>query len=110
MKWVLKTSSVRVAKTREEATFRSIDEIPMDLRREIKQALEGPDSETIYIANQAAYNHIEELTQQRQGAQGGSLATGRDLSRGQRLAWAGLGAALSAATLTWILLTLLDKQ
>ena len=110
MKWVLKVSSVRIAKMREEVTFRSVDEIPMGLRREIKQALEGPDSETIYIANQAAYKHIEELTQQRQETQAASPATERDLSRGQRLAWAALGAALSAATLTWILLTLLNKQ
>ncbi|HUG81892.1 MAG TPA: hypothetical protein VML01_09525 [Bryobacterales bacterium] len=93
MKWVLKTSAVHVAKTRQQVTFRSLHDVPADLRREMKKALEGPDSETIYIANPAAYELMEKR---------------RDPSRGKRLFWAGLGAALSAATITWVVLTLFD--
>ncbi len=94
MKWVLKTSAVHVAKERGEATFRSMHEVPADLKREIKKALEGPKSQTIYIANQAAYERLESR---------------REPSRGKTLVWAGLGAALTAAALTWVVLSLFDR-
>ena len=100
MKWVVKTSAVRVAKTSEEMTFRSLHDVPDDLRREMKKALEGPDSETIYIANPAAYELME------------SRRNPNPPSGSNRLLWTGvgaLGAALSAA-ITWAVLTLFGKQ
>lgn len=71
-----------------------MNEVPADLRREMKKAFEGPESQTIYIANQAAYERLESR---------------REPSRGKMLVWTGLGAALSAAALTWIVLSLFDR-
>jgi len=105
MTWVLKTSAVRVAKREQEATFRSLKEIPVELKREMKKALEGPESETIFIANRAAYKRMEEITRRTYGA----AAEAHRLRRGRRLFWAAAGAALSSATLTWIILRLFDR-
>ena len=60
MKWVLKTASVRVATKDKESVFRSIEDVPPELREEIREALSGPNAETIYIANQEACKLIQE--------------------------------------------------
>ena len=58
MKWVVKTSSVRVATSGEERVYRSLEDVPPELRRKIRKTIEGPNSETIWIANQEAYERI----------------------------------------------------
>ena len=108
MNRVLKTSSIRIATARKEAYFRSVEELPSELKKEIKKALEGPDTETLYIANQAAYERIGELTWQRQDSESG--VEEKQLFHRKRQALATLGALLSAAALTWVVLTLFDKR
>ena len=58
MKWVLKTSSVRIATGDQDVVYRSIQDAPPELRERIKEVLQGPDSETIFIANQEAYDRL----------------------------------------------------
>ena len=108
MNRVLKTSSIRIATARKEAYFRSVEELPSELREEIEKALEGPDTETLYIANQAAYERIGELTRERQDSE--SATEEKQLFHRKRQALATLGALLSAAALTWVVLTLFGKQ
>jgi ferric-dicitrate binding protein FerR (iron transport regulator) len=67
MRWVLKTSSVRVATAEHEQVYRSLEDVPTDLQKEIRKTLEGPNSDTIYIANQEAYERIKELTHELPG-------------------------------------------
>lgn len=107
MNRVLKTSSIRIATARKEAYFRSVEELPSELKKEIKKALEGPDTETLYIANQAAYERIGELTWQRQDSESG--VEEKQFFHRKRQVLATLGALLSAAALTWVVLTLFDK-
>ena len=58
MKWVLKTSSVRVATSDDDRVYRSIQDAPEELRARIREAIEGPDARTILIANQEVYDQI----------------------------------------------------
>ena len=109
MNWVVKTSTIRVATTKKQASFHSVDDLPHELKRDIKKALEGPDTETIYIANQAAYERIGELAREQDESKRESNSEARHFHR-KRLAMAALGAALSAAALTWVALTLFGKQ
>lgn len=60
MKWMLKTSSVRVATAQKDRVYRSIEEAPPELRDKIRKVLGGPNVETILIANQEAYDQIAE--------------------------------------------------
>ena len=108
MNRVLKTSSIRIATARKEAFFHSVEELPQELRQEIKRALEGPDTETLYIANQVAYERIEELTWESQDSE--SAAEEKQLFHRKRRALAALGATLSGVALTWVVLTLFGKQ
>ena len=58
MKWVLKTSSLRVATLDDDRVYRSIQDAPAELRDRIREAIEGPDARTILIANQEVYDQI----------------------------------------------------
>ena len=58
MKWVLRTTSVRVADEQGERLYGSLDDIPPEMREKILDSLDGPHSQTILIANQKAYDHI----------------------------------------------------
>ncbi len=58
MKWVLKTSSVRVGTSDDDRVYRSIEDAPAELRDRIREAIEGPDARTILIANQEVYEQI----------------------------------------------------
>ena len=112
MKWVLKTSSVRVATREKEGVYRSIEDVPTDLRDEIQEALAGPNTETIYIANQQAYERIKEHQSSKRG--GGAFSevpspapTGR--FRGWRMALAASFLTTSALALLWLWLILGGK-
>jgi len=109
MNWVVKTSTIHVATANKQASFQSVDELPRELKQEIKKALDGPDTETIYIANQAAYERIGELVREQEESKREFNEEGQHFHR-KRLALAALGAALSAAALTWIVLTIFGKQ
>jgi hypothetical protein len=60
MKWVLRTSSVRVADEQGERLYRSLEDVPPEMRDKIVESLNGEDSQTILIANQKAYDRIAE--------------------------------------------------
>ena len=109
MNWVVRTSTIHVATAKKQASFQSVAELPRELKQEIKKALDGPDTETIYIANQAAYERIGELVREQEESKREPYEEEHHSHR-KRLALAALGAALSAAALTWIALTLLGKQ
>ena len=58
LKRVVKTSAVRVASARGDWLYRSLEDVPPTLRSKIAETLSGPDSETIIIANQEAYDRV----------------------------------------------------
>ena len=58
MKWVVRTSAVRVATRRGERVYSSLDDLPQPLQDQARHSLDGPDSRTILIANQEAYKRI----------------------------------------------------
>lgn len=58
MKWVVKTSSVRISTELGDRAYRSLEEVPEELRARIRETLEGPNAETILIANQEAYDRV----------------------------------------------------
>lgn len=58
MRWVVKASSVRVSTLQGDRIYRSLEDIPPELRDRIRSTLEGPNAETILIANQEAYERV----------------------------------------------------
>lgn len=60
MKWVGKTRTVRIATHEGDRVYHSIEDVPPELRQVVKQTLEGPNSETVLIANQEAYERLNE--------------------------------------------------
>ena len=110
MRWVLKTSSVRVATREKEGVYRSIEEVPADLHEEIQEAFAGPNTKTIYIANQEAYERIKEHQSLKRGTgEFGELlsppAAGR-FGAGWRMALAAGFSTMSALALLWLWLIL----
>ena len=59
MKWVVKTSSVRVSDGEGDRVYRSLDDVPEELREKMRKTMDGPSSQTILIANQEAYDHAQ---------------------------------------------------
>ncbi len=60
MKWLLRTSAVRVADEQGDRLYSSLEDVPVELRDKIVDSIEGSDSQTILIANQNAYDEIAE--------------------------------------------------
>ncbi len=58
MKWVVRTSAVRVATREGQRVYRSLDDLPQPLQDQARQSLDGANSRTILIANQEAYDRI----------------------------------------------------
>jgi hypothetical protein len=58
MRWVAKTRTVRIATHEGDQLYHSIEDVPPELRQIVKQTLEGPNSETVLIANQEAYDRL----------------------------------------------------
>ena len=58
MKWVMQTGFVRVASARGDRIYRSVEEMPEDLRAKAEAALDSDNSETILIADPDAYERI----------------------------------------------------
>ena len=57
---VIKTASVRVAAGEEDRVYQSLEDIPPELRHQLRQAIQGPHSETIIIADEAGRQRIFE--------------------------------------------------
>ncbi len=60
MKWLLRTTSLRVSDASGERLYESLEEAPEALREKVASSVNGPDSQTILIANQKAYDQIAE--------------------------------------------------
>lgn len=60
MKWVAKTRTVRIATGEGDRLYHSIEDVPDELRQIVMQTLEGPNSETVLIANQEAYDRLSQ--------------------------------------------------
>lgn len=60
MKWILRTTSVRISDAQGERVYDSLEETPAELREKVIDSVNGPDSQTILIANQKAYDQIAE--------------------------------------------------
>lgn len=109
MRWVGKTRSVRIATHDGDRVYHSIEDVPPELRQIVMQTLEGPNSETVLIANQEAY---ERLNQQfRELPNGLEEVTDKpdpDANRRQARiwAWAVAGSLLSVGSLwlAWVFL------
>lgn len=63
MKWVAKTSSVRVSDQSGDRVYQSIEEVPEELRERIEKAIEEP-AQTILIANPEAMREIESAAEE----------------------------------------------
>jgi hypothetical protein len=55
---IVKASSVRVAAGETDEVYSSLDDLPADLRRQLQRALNGPESETILIADEKGREHV----------------------------------------------------
>jgi len=55
---VVKTSTVRIAEGETNRVYRSLDELPPETRGKLQKALDGPDSETIVIADERGREKI----------------------------------------------------
>jgi hypothetical protein len=60
MRWVAKTRTVRIATGEGDSLYHSIEDVPPELRQIVMQTLEGPNSETVLIANQEAYDRLSQ--------------------------------------------------
>ena len=60
---VAKTATVRMAEGEDERVYRSIAEIPPEIRRKIQKAIHGPDADTIIITNPEGREKILEVIQ-----------------------------------------------
>lgn len=58
MKWVLKTSTLRIVTKDKDRIYHSIEDVPPEMQELIRQTLRGPNTETIFIANQEAHSRI----------------------------------------------------
>ena len=55
---IVKASSVRVAAGETDRIYNSLDDLPSDLRRQLQRALNGPESETILIADEKGREQV----------------------------------------------------
>ncbi len=56
----MKTSQVRVAAGDEDRVYPSLEDVPADLRRQIRRVLSGPLTDTIVIADEGGRRRIFE--------------------------------------------------
>jgi hypothetical protein len=105
MKWVGKTRTVRIATDEGDRTYHSIEDVPTELRQVVKTTLEGPNSQTVLIANQEAYERLNEQFRELPAGLESfvrSAAEHREDKGAQRLwKWA-VGSALSLLLLLWL--------
>ena len=61
MKIVMRTGFVRVASSHGDRIYKSLDDLPETLRERARQTLDGPNADTILIADPEAYEWILEM-------------------------------------------------
>ena len=55
---IVKASTVRVAAGETDEVYRSVDDLPPDLRHQLQRAINGPEAETILIADEKGREQI----------------------------------------------------
>lgn len=55
---LVKTSTVRIAAGETDQVYRSVDDLPPDLRRQLQRAINSPEAETILIADEKGREQI----------------------------------------------------
>ena len=105
MRWVGKTRTVRVATPKGDRVYHSLEDVPPELRSLLKQTLEGPNSDTILIANQEAYDRLSRQFQTLP-TQIDDLSPAKMREAGRKAAqqlwkW-GVGGALGSALVLWL--------
>jgi hypothetical protein len=55
---LVKTSTVLVASGEDDLLYTSLEQVPPEIRRQLRRAIEGPDSETILIADERGREQI----------------------------------------------------
>jgi hypothetical protein len=108
MKWIGKTRTVRIATDEGDRVYHSMEDVPPELRTILKRTLEGPNSETVLIANQEAYERLnQQITDLPAGLEelARSVAEQRENQGPPRLwKWA-VGGSLSLLLTLWLLWT-----
>lgn len=119
MKWVLKTSTLRVATRQKDFVYQSIEDLPPEWQAKVLSTLRGPNAKTIFLANQEAYDRIAHVapdlapdTNPFVNTPFAKIPPARSKSPRPRLpgagrwaSWAGLGFFLLAAgALVWLAL------
>lgn len=61
MKIVMRTGFVRVASSQGDRIYKSLDDLPETLRERARRTLDGPNADTILIADPEAYEWILEM-------------------------------------------------
>lgn len=61
MKWVLKTSTLRVATRQKDFVSQSIEDLSPEWQEKVLSTLRGPNTKTIFLANQEAYDRIAHI-------------------------------------------------
>ena len=117
MKWVLKTSSVRIATRDQDRVYRSILDAPPELRERIKEVIQGPNSKTIFIANQHACDRLFKSSKE-PPANFRNVELGKDRTENQanqqltpsaKRVLAAMFSAIGALWLIWALLIQIGK-
>ena len=62
MKWVLRTSRIIVGTDEGKAVFRSLEDCPPDVKRQLRETLPGRNACTIMITNREALEAIRDHT------------------------------------------------
>ena len=84
MKWVIRTSTLRVSDGRGDRVYQAIDDAPEEGREQARRTFEGPNAQTILIANQEAYDHIATQREDSEAAGGFEALRRRFTDRAKR--------------------------
>jgi hypothetical protein len=105
MKWVGKTRSVRIATHEGDQVYHSIEDVPPELRQIVMQTLEGPNSETVLIANQEAYDRLsQQFRELPNGLKAAASEPTQEANRRQARLWTwGVAGALLSIGSLWLL-------
>ncbi len=108
MKWVLKTSTLRVVTKDKDRVYHSIEDLPPETQELIRETLRGPNTETIFIANQEAYSRISGLAENLMGEMkpmNPQALTARSPRGPRRWVAVAIGLSVLAGSLLWLAVT-----
>jgi len=103
---MLKTSAVMISAAGEEGFYRSVEDVPEPLRRELLRATASENAGTILIADRAGKEQLTQIVARRETARAGGKARGtgqQDASRSDSAASASPFTGASFLGLSWIM-------